>query len=51
MRQAIADDDPVTTAILSRRSGWGIDAVSAPDGRCLNLLTGGPAPALAIWTG
>jgi len=50
MRAVIADDDPVATAILSRAlERWGIDAVSAPDGEAAwNLLTAGPAPALAI---
>jgi two-component system cell cycle response regulator len=50
MRGVIADDDPVTTAILSRAlERWGIDAVSASNGDAAwTLLTGGPAPALAI---
>jgi len=50
MRAVIADDDPVTTAILSRAlERWGIDAASASDGDAAwNLLTVGPAPALAI---
>jgi two-component system, cell cycle response regulator len=50
MRAVIADDDPVATAILSRAlERWGIDAVSAPNGDAAwDLLTSGPAPALAI---
>jgi phosphoserine phosphatase RsbU/P len=50
MRAVIADDDPVTTAILARAlERWGIDGASASDGDAAwNLLTAGPAPALAI---
>ena len=50
MRAVIADDDPVTTAILSRTlQGWGIDVACAPDGlSAWELLTTGPAPELAI---
>ncbi len=50
MRAVIADDDPVTTAILSRAlQRWGIDVTSATDGlSAWQLLTAGPAPELAI---
>ena len=50
MRAVIADDDPVTTAILSRAlERWGIEPSSAPDGDAAwDLLRSGPAPALAI---
>jgi len=50
MRAVIADDDPVTTAVLSAAlRGWGIDVASAADGlSAWRLLTDGPAPELAI---
>src|SRR4051812_28549127 len=50
MRAVIADDDPVTTTILSNAlRGWGIDVVCAHDGlSAWTLLTTGPAPELAI---
>jgi diguanylate cyclase (GGDEF)-like protein len=50
MRAVIADDDPVTMAILSgalRR--WGIEVIAAPDGtRAWEALAAVPAPELAI---
>ncbi len=50
MRAVIADDDPVTTAILSNAlRRWSIDATSAPDGtRAWELLAASPASELAI---
>jgi two-component system cell cycle response regulator len=50
MRAVIADDDPVTTAILSNAlRRWHIDATSAPDGtQAWELLETSPAPELAI---
>src|SRR5437763_5120722 len=46
MRAVIADDDPVTTAILSRAlADWGFDVTSAPDGTAAwTALTSGAAP-------
>ncbi len=50
MRALIADDDPVTKAIVSASLGrWGIDVVSAADGRdAWSILTAGSAPDIAI---
>jgi diguanylate cyclase (GGDEF)-like protein len=54
MRALIADDDPVTTAVLTRvLDRLGIDVVSAADGSAAwQVLEAGPAPELAIidWT-
>ncbi len=50
MRAVIADDDPVTTAILTRAlQRWGIEVTSAADGGAAwQALADGPAPELAI---
>jgi two-component system cell cycle response regulator len=50
MRAVIADDDPVTMAILSRAlQRWEIDVTPAADGaRAWDLLTAAPLPDLAI---
>jgi two-component system, cell cycle response regulator len=50
VRALIADDDPVTTAILFSALGrWGIDATCASDGAAAwKSLAEGPAPDLAI---
>src|SRR3954471_21126369 len=50
MRAVIADDDPVTMAILSRAlQRWEIDVMPAADGaRAWDLLTAAPLPDLAI---
>ena len=50
MRAVIADDDPVTTAILTRAlQRWGIEVTAAPDGGAAwSALADGPAPELAI---
>jgi two-component system cell cycle response regulator len=50
MRALIADDDPVTTAILSQAlQRMGIDVISAHDGASAwRVLTSAPAPELAI---
>ena len=50
MRAVIADDDPVTMAILSRAlQRWGIGVTSAVDGATAwDLLTAGTPPELAI---
>jgi diguanylate cyclase (GGDEF)-like protein len=50
MRAVIADDDSVTTAILSRAlQRWGFEVTCAHDGASAwELLTSGPAPDLAV---
>jgi two-component system, cell cycle response regulator len=50
VRAVIADDDPVTTAVLGRAlQQLGIEVASAKDGTAAwHLLTTGPAPQLAI---
>jgi two-component system, cell cycle response regulator len=54
MRALVADDDPVTTAVLARvLHRLGLEVVSAGDGTSAwRVLETGPAPALAIidWT-
>jgi diguanylate cyclase (GGDEF)-like protein len=50
MRAVIADDDPVTTRILSNALGrWGIDVTTASDGTgAWGAIAANPAPELAI---
>jgi diguanylate cyclase (GGDEF)-like protein len=50
MRALIADDDPVTTAILSQAlQRMGIDVISAHDGAgAWEVLTSAPAPEIAV---
>jgi sigma-B regulation protein RsbU (phosphoserine phosphatase) len=50
MRALVADDDPVTTTILTRTLGrWGIESVIARDGsHAWEIIAAGDAPPLAV---